>query len=284
MRPSEARALRNADLVVWVGPALTHWLEEPLDTLAGTAERLTLMSQAGTLTLPMRDAEDIGDAHEHEHEEHHADEGGEHDNHEEHDNHDNKAGHEEHDNHESDVGHVEDAHDHHGDVDPHGWLSPRNAVLWAGAIAQKLAEIDPANAQIYSHNWETMRDEIGALEQDLSDMLAPYHDTPFVVFHDAFHYFEATFGVEAQAFIVPSDGQSPGPAGLKVLRDYLVEHPADCAFTAPQENDALLRTALEGQGTRIAVLDTMGDGEMRYTAFLQRFAKDMTDCFAASEG
>jgi zinc transport system substrate-binding protein len=228
--------------------------------------------------LPMREAEGIGDAHEHGHEEHHADEGGEHDNH------DNKAGHEEHDNHESDVGHVEHAHDHHGDVDPHGRLSPSNAVLWAGAIAQNLAEIDPANAQIYSHNWETMRDEIGALKQDLSDMLAPYHDTPFVVLHDAFHYFEATFGVEAQAFIVPSDGQSPGLAGLKALRDYLVEQPAVCAFTAPQENDALLRTALEGQGTRIAALDTMRDGEMRYTAFLQGFAKDMTDCFAASEG
>ncbi|WP_298862288.1 zinc ABC transporter substrate-binding protein [uncultured Sulfitobacter sp.] len=246
MRPSEARALRDADLVVWVGPALTHWLEEPLDTLAGDAARLTLMSQAGTKTLPMREAVKLLDGEEHDHD------------------HD--------DDHEG--------HGHDGDVDPHGWLAPSNAVLWAGVIAQTLEEMDAANAAIYTANWEDFRNEMADIEQELTDKLRPYRDTSFIVLHDAFHYFEATFGVEADAFIVPGDGSTPGPAQIKALRDYLAENPATCAFTAPQENDSLLRTVIEGQGTRIAVLDSMGDGITPYATLIREFADDMVACLS----
>lgn len=246
MRPSEARALGNADLVVWVGPALTHWLEEPLDSLAGDAARLTLMSDSSAMTLPMRDATKIGDAHDHDHD------------------------------------HSHEGHDHEGNVDPHGWLAPSNAVLWASLIAQTLGEIDPDNAATYSANLDGFKSEIGALEEEITAKLSPYRDTPFIVLHDAFHYFEATFDVEADAFIVPGDGSTPGPAQIKALREYLVENPATCAFTAPQENDSLLRTVIEGQGTRIAVLDPMGDGTTSYATLIRQFADDMATCLSRS--
>lgn len=267
MRPSEARALRNADLVIWVGPALTHWLEEPLDTLAGDAARLTLMSHPATKTLPMREAEILEEGHDHGHDDHAKHE----DNHAEQE--DDHAGHE-----DDHAGH--EGHDH-GDIDPHGWLSPSNAVLWAGVIARNLAQIDPENAGTYIQNWEAMRVEVGTLEQELGALLMPYRDTSFIVLHDAFQYFEATFGVEAESFIIAGDGQTPGPARIKALRDHLADHAAVCAFTAPQENDALLRTAIEGQATRIAVLDPMGDGEMSYAALMRKFAQDMADCLGA---
>ncbi|MCX7565110.1 zinc ABC transporter substrate-binding protein [Sulfitobacter sp. F26169L] len=237
MRPSEARALRNADLVIWVGPALTHWLEEPLDSLAGDAGRMTLMSLPLTHKLPLREADT--DAHDHSH-----------------------------------------SHEHEGDTDPHGWLSPLNAAVWAEAVAEKLAQIDPENAQIYAANWQTLRGELAALVRELDALFLPYRETPFIVLHDSFHYFEAAFDIEAQASIIPADGSSPGPARLKALRDDLAEHPVVCAFTAPQENDALLRTALAEQGTHIAVLDPMGDGEMSYATLMRRFADDMVSCLA----
>lgn len=240
MRPSEARALRDADLVVWVGPSLTHWLEEPLDTLSGDAARLTLMDDDRAMKLPMREATELGEEHDHGH----------------------------------------DGHDHEGEVDPHGWLAPSNAVLWASVIAKTLADVDPANAEIYEGNSKRFAEEVGALEQEITAKLAPYHDASFIVLHDAFHYFEATFGVEADAFIVAGDGSTPGPAQIKALRDHLAEDPATCAFTAPQENDSLLRTVIEGQGTRIAVLDPMGDGTTPYATLIRQFADDMVACFS----
>lgn len=258
MRPSEARALSNADLVVWVGPALTHWLEEPLETLASDAEHLTLTALGGSKELPMREAELLEASHDDDHAEH------------DHDKEHKEEGHEDH------AGH---GHAHHGDVDPHGWLSPSNAVLWAGVISKKLGEIDPDNAQTYTANWEELNAEIQTLEAELTAVLTPYRDTPFVVLHDAFYYFEETFGVEAEAFVIAGDGATPGPARVQALREHLAANPVTCAFTAPQENERLLRTATEGQEVRVAVLDPLGDGEASYATFMRAFATAMVDCF-----
>ena len=95
-----------------------------------------------------------------------------------------------------------------------------------------------------------------------------------------FQYFDNAYGIEAAAFIVPGNGQSPGPARVKALRDHLAEHPAVCAFTAPQENEQLLRTALEGQATRVAVLDPLGVDGGSYASLLRGFADAMVGCFA----
>lgn len=280
MRPSEARALRNADLVVWVGPGLTHWLEEPLDTLSGSAARLTLMELPKTRGLELRPAGVLGvhamhgDEHhdEHDHEKHHDEDAG----HEE--GHEHEEGHAHGEGHDHEAAH---GHEHHGIVDPHGWLSPDNAVHWAGVVAQTLAQIDPDNAQTYMYNWTALSEEVAAAVQDINTQLAPLQDTPFIVLHDGTQYFEASFGLQAEAFVVPGDGRTPGPASLKALRDELAEHPVACAFTSPQENTSLLRTVTEGQDTRLAELDPMGDGEEHYAVMLRRFADDLATCLTA---
>lgn len=311
MRPSEARALGRADVVVWVGPSLTNWLEDPIETLAPNAMHLTLMTHAGTKTLPMRSPEmlnaaageghdDHADHDDHGHDEKHDDHADHDDNghdekHDDHADHDGHGDDEKHDDHETAEKHDDhedhdtheaqaDAHDHghghdHGSIDPHGWLSPANAVLWSGVVAQQLAKIDPANAQTYMGNWEALSAQINDVSKDIAAQMVPYSETPFVVLHDAFQYFDATFGIEAAAFIIPGSGQTPGPARVKALRDHLAENPAVCAFTAPQENEDLLRTALEGQQTRVAVLDPLSAGDGTYPALLRAFADSMLGCF-----
>ncbi|MGB5863720.1 MAG: zinc ABC transporter substrate-binding protein [Sulfitobacter sp.] len=292
MRPSEARALREADLVVWVGPALTLWLEEPLDTLAGTAARLTLMDIEGTTELPLREAEFLkadadADGHDHDHdpEKEHADEHGDKHGDEHADDHEGEHGDEHAGEHGEEKGH-DDAHDHdhahHGDVDPHGWLDLDNILTWGEVIAHDLAELDPANKAIYARNWAEMRDEVTALRAEITDTLSGVTGEPFIVLHDAFQYFEASFGVEADAFIIPGDGSAPGPARLKALRDYLADHPATCAFTAPQENESLMRTAVNTDTTRFAVLDPIGDGAKPYAELMRSFAADMAGCLSKS--
>jgi len=55
LRPSQARRLQAADLVVWIGPELTPWLVKPIGTLAGKAEVLALLQVPGTQLLALRD-------------------------------------------------------------------------------------------------------------------------------------------------------------------------------------------------------------------------------------
>ncbi len=247
MRPSEARALTRADLVVWVGPGLTSWLEGPITTLAPEASQMVLMAEPDTVLRPFREGiafEADNDGHDHDHD------------------------------------HGHDQGDHAALDDPHVWLDPRNARLWAGALAERLAALDAENAAAYRANARSFAEAIDALEAEIAAMFDDLGDAPFIVLHDGFHYFEARFGVEAMAAVALADGVGPGPARLRSLRDALAQSPAICAFAEPQMDVDLLRTATEGQSTRIATLDAIGADGGTYDDLLRGIAVAMHDCLS----
>ena len=251
LRPSEARVLSSADLVVWVGEALTPWLEHPLDTLAPEAARLELLAVPGTHLLTVRDGATF-EPH------HHEDEAG-----------------------PDDHGHDEAGHDHEG-TDPHAWLDPANAALWLGAIAEDLARLDPDHADRYRANAEAGAAEIARAAAAVTARLAPLSDRPFIVFHDAYHYAEAAFGVEAAGAMSLSDATEPGPARLAELRDAVRDMGVACVFTEPQFSPRLVATVTEGAGVRTAVLDPLGTGiapgAAFYPAFLHQLGEAMAGC------
>ncbi|WP_281992297.1 zinc ABC transporter substrate-binding protein [Sulfitobacter geojensis] len=296
MRPSEARSLSKADLVVWVGAGLTPWLAEPLDALAPNARKLALMEAEGVSLLAFREGvgfegghdhdhaahddeahgDDAHDGHDHAaegHEEHaHKDDGHEghahDDGHEDHDDHKDHAGHDGHEDHAEHEGHEDhDGHDNHeghahgGSADardPHIWLDPENAAASLSAIAQALAALDPENAAIYRENAKDGRAEMEILSKQIAQRLQGAKGRSFIVFHDAFHYFEARFDVEAIAAVSAGDAATPGPARVSTLRTKIESAAPVCAFAEPQMNTSLLQTVLEGQSTKLATLDPLG--------------------------
>ncbi|MHA7874545.1 zinc ABC transporter substrate-binding protein [Roseivivax sp.] len=330
LRPSEARALQEADLVVWTGPALTPWLSEALGTLAGDARRLELFEVAGTLRLETRsgalfEAHDHGDhgeeGHEgHGHDDH--DEHGEHDDHSDHDGHEHAEhaehedghahDHEGHDDHaEDEAGHKDDAaqddhghddrkeaegHDHDahaeaedhghdhapGSLDPHGWLAPENAALWLGAIAEALSEVDPENAETYRANAEAGQGELATLETEIAQILAPRDGAPVIVFHDAYQYFEESFGLNVVGAISISDATPPSPARIAEIQARITEADVTCVLSEPQFNPGIVSTVLEGTEAGTAVLDPLGAhldaGAALYPALLRDMARSLADC------
>jgi zinc transport system substrate-binding protein len=250
-RPSEARDLSEADVVVWVGPGLTRWLEGPLEALAPGAVRVKLMD-GPVAVLPFRDKDGFAGAYED-----HADA----------DAHEDHAG--------------ADAHDH-GPTDPHIWLDPANGVMIGQIIADRLAQMDPEHAETYRANWEEMNIEITALTTSLEATLSPVRDKPFLVLHDAFQYFEHRFGLTARGAVFPGDGAAPGAAHLSDLRKDLAGSPVTCAFAEPQMDQSLIVTATEGEKTRIVTLNPMGDADLpmveQYPALLKVMAQEMAGC------
>jgi zinc transport system substrate-binding protein len=216
MRPSEARALASADVVVWMGPSLTPWLEESIEALASDAKHLVLQDYA-TITLPFRDGAQF---EEHAHEGH---------------------------DHES---------DHAEGIDPHMWLDPMNARAWLTEVTIALATQDSENAEIYHQNAARAAVQLDALHTDLQARMAPLHDRPFVVFHDAFHYFEARFGVEAVGAISTSNAQAPSPRRLREVERVIEETGAVCVFTEPQFNAGIV-TAVAGT-VQVGTIDPLG--------------------------
>ncbi len=256
LRPSQARALQNADLVIWMGEALTPWMEKPVDTLAGRAAVIELLDLEETHLLPYREGHN-DDAHDD-------------DAHDDHDN-DHEETHDDHD----------DAHDHEG-ADPHAWLDPDNAVAWLTVIAGELARIDPEHADLYKANAAAGQARIEGIVVDLQQTLAPMKGYPFAAFHDAYQYFEVTFDLTLAGTVTLSDAADPSPARLDELRTILQDKGVDCAFIEPQFNGRLLIAAAEGQEMQILELDPLGSrfdtGPELYPNLLTGMGNTMAKC------
>tara|TARA_R110002094_G_scaffold97338_2_gene98287 strand:+ start:657 stop:1592 length:936 start_codon:yes stop_codon:yes gene_type:complete len=252
MRPSEARNLAQAELVIWVGPTLTPWLDGPVETLGGGATQLILADVNGLTVLPFRE----GEAFEsHDHDPDHAQDG----------------------DHSND-------HDGRKAIDPHLWLDPDNASIWLSAIATALASADPENADTYHDNASRGQVAIAIQEKVIATQLEPFADTPFIVLHDGFHYFESHFGVIAIAAVSAGDAATPGAAHIASLRAHLKGSGVRCAFAEPQINASLLDTVTEGLDVRVGILDPLGanlpQGPGQYAALLGAMADSMAECLS----
>ncbi|MBO23435.1 MAG: zinc ABC transporter substrate-binding protein, partial [Rhodospirillaceae bacterium] len=72
LRPSNARALQNADVIFWVGPSLETFLDGPIDTLGDKARVVSLTEAHGLQHMAFREGGPF-EAHAHNHEDDHGD-------------------------------------------------------------------------------------------------------------------------------------------------------------------------------------------------------------------
>jgi zinc transport system substrate-binding protein len=302
MRPSEARALQSADLVVWVGPELTPWFEKPLSSLSESAVKLELLDVPGILQLQYRDLdEDDHDDHA-DHDDHdkndddHADHGDDHADHDDHAKHDDghddhgdhKAahGHDDHDDHANEghdnhAGHEDHDHHDHDGVDPHAWLDLQNAQVWVLAIAEQLAEMDAENAEVYLLNAKAAVEEFKAQEAALTEQLKGLADKPYVAFHDAYQYFENRFDLKIAGTVAVGDANDPSPARVAALRGRIVDLGVTCAFAEPQFDPRLLEAATETGDVEIRVIDPLGSKLNTGAALYGQLMVAMADEFVA---
>lgn len=248
MRPSDARALEQADLVIWIGPAYENFLERPMAALAGRARSLAL-SQAPGVTIRNARGGGVWDTHDHAH------------------------GH----------GH---AHAKRGnEIDGHMFLDPINAKAFARAIGATLAEMDPANAERYRANANALEAKLDALDAELGAKLRPLAGRPFIVFHDSMQYLEARYGLTPAGSITVSPERRPSAQRLQRLRDRIGRANAICVFAEPQFDAALVRTIVEGTRARTGTLDYVGaemaPGPELYFNVMRGLAKDLASCLAA---
>ena len=270
LRPSEASALERADAIFWVGPELTPWLEDAIDTVAPDAEVTRLLHAPGTSVLDFRegprfDAGSAGHAGDHGHSQGAdapAAQGRE----------QGRA-----------PGAEREGHDHSGD-DPHAWLDPDNAKAWLSVIAGVLSRLDPANAAIYEANAEGGQAEIDAADDEIALLLAPLKGARFVVFHDAYHYFEHHFGLPAAGAIAEGDAADPGPARIEVVRGMIRDLEVGCVLSEPALNPAAVATAIEGSAARAGVIDPLGAGISPGPGFYPALLRDVASRLIACAG
>ena len=243
LRPSEAQALARADLIVWVGEDLEGFLAKPLSTLGRNARQLELMKVLAPDLLPLRRG---GSWESHGH---------------------NDA-------------HQPDLHRHKGAaLNPHLWLSPKLAERVVALVAADLSRLDPARQERYQQNAEQLQQRLAKLDRALAAELAPVREIPFVVFHDAYQYFEAAYGLNAVGSITIDPDRKPGVKRLLEMRRKIKRLNARCVFSEPQFEPKLVATIIEGTGAKTGQLDPVGaelePGVESYFQLLTRLANDL---------
>lgn len=202
------------------------------------------------------------DAHDHDHDHDHGHDHAEHDH--GHDDHDDHAGHD------------------HGAFDPHAWLSLENADQWLNLIAAELSAADPDNAGAYFTNAGDARAEIAALREEVAAILDPVRGGNFIVFHDAYQYFEAEFDFPAAGAISIGDASDPSPARIAEIQGRIRDEGVDCVLSEPQFNPGLVATVLEGTEAQTSVIDPLGadlePGPALYPQLIRNMANALADC------
>ena len=255
LRPSEAKALQDADLVFWTSSGLTPWLTDTIETLATDASVTELLEADGSIELELRESA-LFEVHNH----------GEHD-----DDHDDEA-HKDH----------EDAHD------PHAWLSPKNAMTWLNVIAGQLSAANPENAGTYFANAAAGRSEIEALIGEVNATLEPVRGEQFIVFHDAYQYFETDFDFLASGAISLSDASDPSPARIAGIQAWIAEEGIRCVLAEPQFNPGLVETVLDGTEAQTGILDPLGSdlelGSALYAQLIRNLSIALAGCLQPHQG
>jgi zinc transport system substrate-binding protein len=173
-------------------------------------------------------------------------------------------------------------HDDHSAVDPHGWLDPENGKVWLGVMASELSKIDPANTDLYFQNAAAGALEISEAVAQINKTLISVRGVRFIVFHDAYQYFEQRFGISASGSILASDALAPNPARLIEIRGQVAELGVGCVFSEPQFNPTLVASVFQDAEVSTAVIDSQGIelelGMTLYPQVLENIAQKIVAC------
>ncbi len=246
MKPSQARLLQNADAIFWVGASLERFLVKPLQSLSRHAV-VTAVSKSIAL-LPNRGSGIWSSAsHREKHDK-------------------NSLG----------------DHKGHGRYDPHFWLDPSLVSAIVPLIVRVLSQTDRRNAAQYKANGEYLLLRLKELDERLRGTLQPVKAIPFLVFHDAFQYFERRYQLRSVGAFRVDPERRPGARHLSTLRRRIARGDIKCIFREPHFLPPLLKDNPEKVALRVGVLKPLGvqlaSGPDAYFKLMENLAETVATC------
>jgi zinc transport system substrate-binding protein len=182
--------------------------------------------------------------------------------------------------------HADGDEHHEGEVeyDLHLWLNTSNAKAMAAEIEKTLVDADPGNAQLYVKNLNDLNTNLDSLSAEIRQTVAPIKDKPFIVFHDAYQYFEKEFGVAVAGSITVTPENMPGAARISQIHDKVKTLKSTCVFAEPQFEPKLISVVLEGTDAKTGTLDpeagALKAGENLYGDMMLGIAKSLKECLS----
>ncbi|MXP48680.1 zinc ABC transporter substrate-binding protein ZnuA [Pantoea sp. Eser] len=246
LRPSDVKRLKNADLVVWVGPEIEAFMAKSAAELPAK-KNLAIADINGVKPLLISGGED---------EDEHTAEKSE----------------------QPDA----DAHHHHGEFNMHLWLSPEIARKTAVVIHAKLLELMPQGKAKLDANLQQFEVTLADTDKRVNAQLAPVRNKGYFVFHDSYTYFEKHYGLSPTGHFTVNPEIQPGAQRLHQIRTQLVEQKAVCVFAEPQFRPTVIDAVARGTQVRKGTLDPLGTdislAKDSYVKFLSQLSSQYASC------
>ena len=247
LRPSDIHVIDRGDLVVWIGAAVETFLIRYIKAVENKTAVVSPLNMHGVVLLSRRRGTRWESGYD-------------------------QIG--------SRIPNPTDVHTH---ADPHVWLDPRNASEIVKGLVAVLALIDPRNGRIYVRNGKAMRLRLANLDRELRTILSPHKDRVYVVYHDAYQYFERRYGLSPQGSVTLHPESQPSPKRISEIQKLVQTGQAICVFSEPQFKLGIVQRLVESGHFRHGVLDPIGaglePGPDLYFTLLRGLGSAIADCF-----
>jgi zinc transport system substrate-binding protein len=283
LRPSQRRALEQADAIFWVGPEVESFLIGLLANNEFSGRTHQLMGQTDNRNEEAPHADDDQSREHNDHQQHQADEE-KHDGHSDEDKHNDHANKEEHSEHSDEHTQANDEHNHdHGTGDdPHIWVDPQQALEMAHSIAQTLSKLDSTNAQAIQQNLEAFEQRLNAREASIREQLEPLQNRTLFSYHSAFTRFAEHYGLQLQGVLTLNPALSPGAKHIAEVQNQLKQAGSACLLTEPQFNTQWWKSITEGLDITFSTWDPLATDipatPEGYEQFQQSIADAVLNC------
>lgn len=262
LRPSQRRALEQADAIFWVGPDVESFLTRLLANDEFNGRTHQLMAQTDNRN---KSATHADNNHSNPPDEHHADE-------------------ESHSGHSEDTIQTDDeaAHDHPTGDDPHIWVDPQHALEMARAIVQTLSELDSTNAEALQQNLHDFEQRLNAREASIREQLEPLKNQTLFAYHSAFTRFAEHYGLQLQGVLTLNPALSPGAKHIAEVQNQLKKAGNACLLTEPQFNTQWWKSITNGLDITFSTWDPLATDipatPEGYEQFQQSIADAVLNC------
>ena len=208
--------LQNANLFLYNGAGLDAWVNKLSDAMK---EKVLFVDSTQNISLITREEED-------EHQEDERNEEGSH----------------------------EDEHGHEGEIDPHVWLDPTNAILQSETIKDALIQIDPENNEVYQQNFNTLKEELIKLDELYLSTLENAKRKHIFVSHSAFGYLTKRYKLEQVAITGLNPQDEPSPQEMMNIVNKAREFEIEYILMEPLVQSKYAQTIMKEIGAKSLIL------------------------------
>jgi zinc/manganese transport system substrate-binding protein len=138
------------------------------------------------------------------------------------------------------------------DDNPHLWMDPEFARVYVRKIRDALAAADPPNAAAYRRNAKLYDARLVALVERTRRKIAtiPPARRTMIIFHNAFLYYNARFGLRTVGVVELHPGAEPSPQHVAEIVSLARAEHVRAVFAEPEYSPKLVEALAQSAGIR----------------------------------